>query len=292
MKGLFDRIVFSADEGSGGTVDTEVTTETTGADQPAGETSSQEQATANWRDTISDESLRSVAERFNSPADAIKAVADLRKQVSVSIQKPGKDASPEDVQKFYKALGVPDSPEGYKFQMPEGKEATEADKAFQSTMAQAFHAAGVTAPGAEVLNKVWNDMQVKAEQAMVEADKEFAAQADAALKKEWGTDYERNKTFANRAAVDLFDDFESAKKIEMKDGRFLLDHPAIVKMLAKVGGEMAEDGFRRMDSAEAATLQEQADDLGQQVHDALARGEQSKARELDAKRMAIYARLK
>lgn len=246
---------------------------------------------ANWRDGITDENLRSVAERFSSPTDAIKAVADLRKQVSTSIRMPGKDATTEDIQKFYKALGVPDAPEGYQFQMPEGKTATEFDKAFQAQMAKVFHETGISAQAASKLNVAWNGIQQQAEQAMIEADKQFATQAESQLRQEWGQDYQRNVALASRAAADLFDDMESAKKIEMKDGRFLLDHPIMVKMLAKVGGEMAEDGFRRMDSSEAATLQQQVDDLAKQKFDAYNKGDRALANRLSAQEQKLLERI-
>lgn len=247
--------------------------------------------TTNWRDAITDEGLRSVAERYNSPTDAIKAVADLRKQVSTSIRMPGKDATPEDIQKFYKAIGVPDAPDGYKFQLPEGRELTDADKAFQAEMAKAFHETGVSAQAAGKLNQVWNDMQVKAEQSMIDADKQFAAQSEAQLKQKWGQDYDRNVTLANRAATELFENLDSAKKIEMKDGRFLMDHPVMLEMLAKVGGEMAEDGFRRLDANETATLQQQADDLGKQKMDAYSKGDRETAKRLDEQQRKIMEKL-
>lgn len=245
----------------------------------------------NWRDTITDDSLRSVAERFNTPADAIKSVADLRKQLSTSIRVPGENASPEEVQKFYKALGVPDSPEGYKFEMPEGRQVTDADKAFQATMAQAFHAAGISGAAASKLNQAWNSMQSQAEQAMLEADKKFTEESESRLRQEWGADFDRNKELAGRAAQNLFDNFEDARKIEMKDGRFLLDHPVIVKMLAKVGGEMAEDGFRRLDQNDIATLEQQANDLGRQKMDAYQKGDINLAKKLDEQQRNILGKL-
>lgn len=248
-------------------------------------------ASTNWRDGIADENLRSVAERFSSPSDAIKAVADLRKQVSTSIRVPGKDASAEDVQKFYKALGVPDAPEGYQFQMPEGKEATDFDKAFQSRMAKIFHETGISAQAASKLNVAWNEIQQEAEQSTIDADKLFTTQSESHLKQEWGQDYQRNVALASRAAADLFDDMDSAKKIEMKDGRFLLDHPIMVKMLAKVGGEMAEDGFRRMDAGEASTLKQQADGLAKQKFDAYNKGDRALANQLAAQEQKLLERI-
>ena len=105
-------------------VTAEVTTEETTA--PLEETTSQE-TTDDWRASIEDDSLRKVADRFDSVVSLTQAVSDLRKRESNSIRIPGKDASDEDTAAYLKALGVPETVEGYEFSVPEGHELTDAD---------------------------------------------------------------------------------------------------------------------------------------------------------------------
>lgn len=245
-----------------------------------------------WRDSITDEDHRSVADRFNSPADAIKSIVDLRKQISTSIRLPGENASDEDVAKFNKAIGVPDSPEGYEFTMPEGREPTDADKAFQGKMAEIFHKSGVSATAAKNLIDGYNEMTVAAEEAQATADKQFVEETEAALQTKWGKDFERNKNLSSRAAKYLFgDNFEDAAQIETKDGKFILDHPVIMEALAKAGVEMAEDGFMKMDPEAAGSVQEEINNLNKELHEAHMAGDSKKAGELNDKVQKLYAKL-
>src|SRR5690606_34825300 len=105
---------------------------------------------------------------------------------------PGKDAKPVEVAAFRKALGAPDKPDGYQFAMPDGREATEADKAFQGTMGQLFHQAGVSAEQAKVLDEGWNAWQAKQEEVARAADQQYVEQTMAALKAKWGPDTDKN----------------------------------------------------------------------------------------------------
>ncbi len=245
-----------------------------------------------WRDGIANEEHKAIADRYNSPSDIAKAVFDLRQQVSTSIRIPGEDAKPEDIVKFNKALGVPDTPGDYKFQMPEGKNATEADVAFQGQLADIFHKSGIPASAAGKLNDLWNDLTGQAEEAQLTADKQFVEETEKALQTKWGTDFDRNKNLSSRAAKYLLgDNFEAAQQLEMKDGRFLLDHPVFMEMLAKAGAEMDEDGFQKMDPEGAASIQEDIKAINQELHDAHAAGDMKKAGELNTKVQALYQKL-
>lgn len=249
-------------------------------------------AKANWRDAITDEDLRKHAERFNTPADLAKAHFDLRKTLSTRTAIPGEAATDEEKAAFRKAFGVPDTVEGYVFEMPEGQQASDADKAFQGTMAQSFHELGISATQAQGLNKVWNAYQAKALEAVVEADKAFAADADKTLREAWGDDYGRNKEAANRAAAKVFgDDMEAVRQLETKDGRFVLDDPRFVKALATIGREMGEGRVFAMDEGDRATVQEQIADLQKQKTEAFNSGDRKRASELDARQRKLYERL-
>lgn len=237
---------------------------------------------ANWRDSITDPELRKVAERFNTNSDMAKAVVDLRKASSAP-RLPGKDATDEERAAWRKEIGVPDGPDGYTFEMPEGREVTDSDKAFQSKFAEVFHGAEISTAQARALTTAWNEMTIAAEDAMRKADEDFVKSSTAALQAEWGDDHDRNVTLANRAAVELFGDgFEEAKHMEMKDGRFLLDDPRMLKMLANAGSEMAEGRIGpRVSESDRASLNEQIDDLQNRKMAALGSGNRKEAQRLD-----------
>src|SRR3546814_9862421 len=87
--------------------------------------------------------MKKHAERFNSPEDLVKGHMELRQKLSKAVVPPGRDADEEAVAAYRKAIGVPEKAEGYKFEMPDGAEQTEADKAFHQAMAETFHGENV-----------------------------------------------------------------------------------------------------------------------------------------------------
>ena len=216
-------------------VETATETETTTETKPNG-------STDDWRSGIQDEKLRDHAGRFTSVLDLVGKHYELRQQLSTAIQPLGKDATDEQVTAYRKSIGVPETTEGYEFSLPEGHEITDADKTFQTAAADMFHKNNITSEQATGLNDWWNEIQVAALQEQIKGDKKYADDTEAALKVEWpGEEFSRNKAFADKAAAKVFkEDIDEIRSIETKDGRFILDHPSFIKMLAQYGREMDE----------------------------------------------------
>lgn len=199
-----------------------------------------------WRASITDPEHVEFAKRIASPADAVKVALDLRKANSAMIKVPGKDATPEDRAKFNKAIGVPDTVEGYTFDL--GREATEADKAIQGSLAKVALEAGIPANAMQALTKTVTELAnaQKAEENRVALAAREANEA--ALRKEWGADYEANKTLATRA-VQAFGEVKSHPEVieffdkTMVNGQKLGDHPVMVRMLGNIGRRMGEGEF-------------------------------------------------
>lgn len=216
------------------------------AGAPAAPAADAAPAQTDWRSTITDPEHVEFAKRMASPADAIKSAVDLRKLNSSMIRVPGKDATAEDRAKFNKAIGVPESAEGYTFDL--GREATEADKAIQVNLAKVAFENGVPATAMSALTKAVAELAgaQKAEENRVAV----AARAanEAALRKEWGADYEANKTLATRA-VQAFGEVKSHPEVidffdkTMVNGQKLGDHPIMVRMLGNIGRRMGEGEF-------------------------------------------------
>jgi len=247
-----------------------------------------------WRDSIQDAALKEHAKRFTDVAALVSANLDQHKRLSASIRVPGKDAKPEEIVEYRKRIGVPETPDAYKFELPNGREATDADKAFQKAMAETFHAVNITAEQAAALNKKWNDHVVTSVKAVQDADKAYAERTQAELKTKWGADYDTNVTFSKRAAQTIFaEDYDAARALEDKSGRFIFDNPIMLKAFAKLGREMGEDGLRggAMSDGDRATLKEQIRKLDDEFYTAYHRSDRIRAQELDARRAALYAKL-
>ena len=247
-----------------------------------------------WRVSIEDADLRKVADRFDSLSAMTKAVSDLRKRESTSIRVPGKDASEKDVAAYHKALGVPETVEGYEFAVPEGHEPTDGDKAFQAWAGETFHLNDISVEQAKGLNEAWNKYAASVLQAQIDADKKYADETETALKAEWpGKEFERNKAFADRAAAKVFGDaLDDVRNIETKEGRFVLDHPAFVKMLAQVGREMDEGRLGGvLTEGDRDSIQSQIDDLQTKIDRATAQNDRTTAQDLYIKQQKLYEKV-
>lgn len=249
-------------------------------------------AEADWRASLSDD-LKKHAERFNSPEDLVKGHMELRQKLSKAVVPPGKDADEETVAAYRKATGVPDKAEGYKFEMPEGVDATDVDKAFQKTMAETFHGLNVSAEQAKGLNKVWNDLTEATKAAQIAEDKKFADESEAALKASWGKDFEANRDYANRAGEQMFgDDLEEFRTLETKDGRFVADHPVLLKALASIGREMGEAGIvPRLTGDAAEQAQDEINGLREKIQAAQAKGDNATANKLYQREQALLKKM-
>ncbi|MFK4647216.1 hypothetical protein ABIF96_005790 [Bradyrhizobium ottawaense] len=222
------------------------TTATTTAAAATDTTATTAAASTDWRSTITDPEHVEFAKRLTSPADAVKVALDLRKANSAMIRVPGKDATAEDRAKFNKAIGVPEKAEDYKFDL--GREPTEADKAIQAKIAAVALEHGVPANAMAGISKAVAEMA----QAAKDEENRVAVAAreanEAALRKEWGADYEANKTLASRA-VQAFGEVKSHPEVielfekTIVNGQKLGDHPVMLRMLGNIGRRMGEGEF-------------------------------------------------
>ncbi len=196
-----------------------------------------------WRDSIEDEDLKKTADRFDSPAALVKALTDTRKEISTRLKVPGEDASDEDVSKFRKALGVPESVDGYEFKPPEDYEWTDQDQALYDMAAPIAHEFSVPQKAFEGFVGKWLDMVSQAKLELKKSLDQGLEDGTAALKKEWGSDYEGNLNLGARAAKAIggeeFQAFLAETKIE--GAGLICDHPAVNKFLATVG-RRADEG--------------------------------------------------
>jgi len=172
--------------------------------------------------------------------DALAAAyLNLEKTVGMKgVPLPGEDATPEEMNKFYEAIGRPAEPSEYVFAMPEGVEASQSDLAFQSGMAPVLHKAGLTQAQVAVLNEGWNEMNASAAQAYSERlDQEFTA-AETALKKDLGAAYDAKMEAGNLAVRTLGGEELADYLAESGLGR----DPRFLKFLVAAGESLSGDG--------------------------------------------------
>ena len=250
-----------------------------------------------WRKDITDDQVREHADRFASPADAVKNHLELRQKLSSALIPPGKGASKEDRQGFAdrlgKMLGVPEKPEDYEFPAPEkGVELTDGDKEARSNWANFFHQIHLPKPMASAILGKFAEESASGEAAVVESDARFAEASTAELEVEWGEDYDINRTAAARSGRELFgDEFDSVMQAQLSNGKLLMDSTFMLRALARVGREMSEGSMDIMTDAEKETIDDQITDVRQRAADAKDEGKTRLANKLFAEEQALLAKV-
>jgi DNA repair exonuclease SbcCD nuclease subunit len=248
-----------------------------------------------WTADLPDD-LKETGKRFTSKADAVRAINDFRKRES-QVRVPGKNASPEEIAAYHKAIGIPEKPEEYEFpDMPEGLELSEQVKESRAEWGKRFQKLGIPKEAAKELSKLANEDALQELVAQKKADEDFVASQEAALRSEWkGEEYDRNKTLANRAFTELANrtglKLEDLTQIETKDGRFLMDRAEIVRMFAAIGREMSEGSVGpSLTDSEKDTVDDQIRGVRQQVAEAQSVGDSKRANKLYQQEQALIAK--
>lgn len=192
-------------------------------------------APSDWRAALP-EALREdpALASFKDVAALAKSYREAVKMIGGSIRIPGPNATPEEVAAFRAKLGVPESPEGYRMDAPP-EVAPLLDGEVLDRFKQAAHRLGVPATAVEGLWR-WYLGELRAQQrGVAQMTKQVAAQ----LREEWGDAlFERNVALAQRTVRE----FGGEELIEFLDATGLGNHPGLVKLFARVGHLLAEDG--------------------------------------------------
>ena len=174
------------------------------------------------------------------PAAAQKNILDAATPVSVTV--PGENASPEEVAAFRKAIGVPDSADGYEIAAPENlpeglnwdEDAVKAFKAFALEQ-------GLTGKQAAAAVAYHTKMVSDSVAAAIAAHNAAADQTEAKLKAEFGSEYGHKIQQANNAlrVFGLSDALGRAG---------LLADEAVVRAMIKIGESFAESKLKGGDT--------------------------------------------
>jgi len=103
--------------------------------------------------------------------------------------KPGENATPEEQAAYHKALGVPESADGYEFPKGEG---VEHDDKMIGWAKETFKSANLSVEQGAAISQAWDGFMQGMEQAQKEAEEQGVKDADEALKTEWKSDYDKN----------------------------------------------------------------------------------------------------
>lgn len=158
---------------------------------------------------------------------------------------PKADAPLDETYEFFKALGRPDAPTDYDLGEDFGPpENLPWDEQSLPELMDVMHRAGLNNDQVRAVAKGYVESSVKHFTRMGEGLTEMYEDADRALHREWGNEYEANMDLGHRAFNQIAgDDFEHVEAIRLADGRLVGDHPVIIRMMAMAGQAMKDHGL-------------------------------------------------
>ncbi len=245
--------------------------------------------------TFKDEKLKKLASRYTTVEEMAKGTLSLRQKVSgksgpIDMEK----ADEVEVAEFRKSWGIPDTPAGYEFPAPPEGVDTEENKASVEKWQGVFHKHNISKEAAQDILKEYGEEVISNQGKLADIDRQFADATDAEIRKDWGSDYAVNKSFANHAVKEMFGDtLEDVQNIQQADGKFILDHPAFVKAFAQFGREMSEGNLSHESlSADAMTsLNEKADSYRAKAKEAQEAGKATEANKWSTKEREVLAQI-
>lgn len=146
---------------------------------------------------------------------------------------------------IYGKLGRPADPTGYKAEiaLPEGVALSEQH---EQGFRQAAHSLGLSNAQYEGVMKFYAGYLGEAMQGQTQQAGQSKEDGEKALKQEWGINYQKNLTLAQaglgKLAKDALGD-DATALVEEVTASTLANSPRFLKLLAKLGAEMQEDGL-------------------------------------------------
>lgn len=257
-------------EGNTASQSTQQTTQTTQ------QQTTQQQSNSPWYQSFTTglegpdaEAFTGYASRYQSPADFAKATVNLRKSHDNRIPLPSQDAPEDAWNEIYDKLGRPKDPNEYKFNhIQDAPPLADIEVEARENFRGVAHRLGLTQKQIDGLTQ-WNDSFRKVQsEAFEKAPQHAATKAKEILQSKYGPDTSRNLNIYRATARQYFGgDLEAASQLRLDDGSFVLDHPAIVDALIRVGLERSEEqrGISMMNAGERASVQQQISSIEEEA---------------------------
>ncbi len=196
------------------------------------------------------------AKGWKNPSDVLTAYRQLEQDSATRVAIPGDGATDEDRAAFWKALGRPDTAEGYGLARPENMPEAEWDNDRMGRFAEAAHALGM--PAAHVKGVIdWLAQDTAQEIAAYEASLPKMREAHEAglrdaMRKEFGAQAPAAEERARRVfQTYVGDDPEAQAAIDLLSAK--AGNLAVLKIFAKIGEDVGEARLRGGGGAGAGT---------------------------------------
>ena len=249
-----------------------------------------------WRDGVKDEKARAIIERYNTIDDVANGLLAKEQALSQRVALPGDNATEEDLAKFRKAVGVPDSVDDYNIAALKPEHYTPEQWSAESMQATvvpvitAVHKAGASESVVQAMTRSYFELEAKAQ---AEQDRQDASWADAAeeqLRTDWGSDYKANMA----AATSAISRVPGIENMTLKDGSQLGNNPLFIRLAAELGRLQSPDNktvHQFLSAEQGQDLKQQHADLTRKQYDAMQSGRVDEAKEYDRQRREVSEKI-
>jgi len=190
-----------------------------------------------WREKLAsgDEKKLKALGRFASPEALYQAQEEAARKISEGLKpkaKPGDKATDDDWKAYRQEMGIPEAVDDYvkAIPMPDGRQIGDDDKPVLAFFSEKALAKGVDPASMGVLVDAYYAMQEEQVANVEKADADFRREGMAALKQEFGGDYDTNiaamRPYFDSVNEGLFGNLFGGR---MADGSKIGDHPDIVR---------------------------------------------------------------
>lgn len=166
----------------------------------------------------------------------------------------GKNDTPEAWEALYSKLGRPAKPDDYKLERPTPPDGLKYNEQGEKAFREFAHSIGLTPKQASGIYDLYNKTMIDSYAGNVEADRAFRAEAEKALRAEWGNKYDSNVNMAKRVLETFGGKPEAVTQFVEKFG----DDPVAIRVLANLGSVIGEANFVKGTSAEYLAAPEKA----------------------------------
>ena len=180
--------------------------------------------------------------RYATESDVYDALLEAKRALRSGKIEKGvpKDASAEQLAEWRAANGIPDSPDKYFDKLPDGLVIGDEDMPIFESFAESLHGTNAKPEVIHAAVEWYNNHRQAVQEAQAVQDVNYADEAVAALKAEYGGSYEKNLNIANNHIANMFGQEQIALMTQARapDGRRLFDIPEVVHGFLKAGLEI------------------------------------------------------
>lgn len=216
-----------------------------------------------WRDALGpDIGVHPAVQKYGNddlvqvPRGLVKGFVESQRFLGgEKIPVPNETWTESDWSQHYERLGRPQTPDEYGLETPELPEDFPRDENVEKALTQRMFDLGLSKQQAQELYKSFYEVQGSSYAEAMQNAQQVRTNAEAALKKEFGTAFDAKIDLANRAFHELAGShLEELRVMPLGDGSELGNHPTFIRMLAKAGEVMGEHKILGDDAPTSFTM--------------------------------------